>query len=64
MRFTLTIDCDNAAFGDGQDPTAEVRRILSKLAVGENGVRDWPRRESGKVMDHNGNSVGSWEIVP
>lgn len=32
MQFKLTIDCDNAAFGDGvADNTSELTRILSEL---------------------------------
>lgn len=66
MQFTLTIDCNNAAFvGDGQDPTHEIRRILARLADGENGVRLDDGRllpHTRSVLDLNGNRVGSWAI--
>lgn len=51
--FTLSFDCDNAAFED--DRAGETARILERLAeeVG-NG------RRAGAVVDLNGNVVGSW----
>lgn len=53
--FTLTIETDNAAFTD--DAAREVARILRQLAKKlEDG------KDSGKVMDLNGNSVGSFEL--
>lgn len=56
MRFTLTIDCDNAAFDENPNELDELVHVVAqRIEAG---------RESGKVMDHNGNSVGSWEIVP
>ena len=58
MTFTLTIDCTNAAFED--DPAYEVRRILAKLAIGENGVRE--DNADGIVRDLNGNRVGEWRL--
>lgn len=62
MRFVLSIECDNAAFGDdyrgdrSQQRNEEVARILAGLAARmENtaGVgKDWP------LFDVNGNLVG------
>ena len=56
MRFTLTIDCDNAAFGEMlHERAAEIRRILNdvseRLASDEYTI-------SGKLRDVNGNTVG------
>lgn len=60
MKFTLTIDCDNAAFADEDGETdrhsaaAEVARILSSTA--ENVA--W--YDEGGCIDANGNGVGRW----
>lgn len=67
MQFRLTIDCDNAAFGDGQDPTQEIKRILKRLVVGtEMYLNPSDKRygaNQGKLFDGNGNAVGSYELV-
>lgn len=58
MTFTLTINMDNAAF-EG-NPGHELKRILERLAR-----RSWDidgRVDGAKLMDVNGNSVGSWEV--
>ena len=56
MTFSLTIKCDNAAFGE--DPEGEVIRILQKL------VADVQRGNGeGRVFDINGNSVGEWRLA-
>lgn len=57
MKFTLEVDCDNAAFDDGNHG-AEVARILRQVAEHvehtASGVRfDVP------LFDINGNQVGS-----
>jgi len=57
--FTLKIETDNAAFSDGRG--AELARILRKLA---DKIEDADARgDKGKVMDYNGNSVGTWELL-
>lgn len=56
MRFTLTIDCDNAAFGNLEDaaqPAAEVVRILRYAA---DRIESGP--SAGELCDANGNTVG------
>ena len=65
MKFTLSINCDNAAFddlGDGEDGSGalpEVGRILQVLARRiEQGRVD----TSGMLRDGNGNTVGQWSI--
>jgi len=61
MKFTLTIDTGNAAFGeDGMDRAAEVARLLRHAAA-----QVEPRVEKGDVwflLDSNGNTVGSWRL--
>jgi hypothetical protein len=56
MEFSIEIDCDNAAF-DG-DPVDEIVRILNvvkgKLRSGHH---------DGSLVDENGNTVGSFELV-
>jgi len=56
MRYTLTIDCDNAAFDDG--PNSAIAEILRTQAhrldvMAEIFDEDVP------VMDANGNRVGA-----
>ncbi len=56
--ITITINTDNAAFGEY--PGEEVARILRKAAqrVEDNGPSDFP------LMDYNGNRVGGldWRL--
>lgn len=72
MKFTLTIECDNAAFepeDDGTISTVELGRILKGLGwslyeAEETG--DHPPLKLGYqrfVSDSNGNRVGKWEIT-
>jgi hypothetical protein len=54
MRFTLTIDCDTAAFGDTfEDRQREVARILEDVSRGVGNMT-----ASGTAKDANGNTVG------
>ncbi len=58
MPFTITIETDNAAFGESsQDRREEVARILhivaGKLTSGQ---------DDGSTFDGNGNRVGSFEL--
>lgn len=61
MRFKLEFDCDNAAFGYGQDDSAtfhETERILRKLLIElDNG------NVSGRIADINGNTIGTWQFI-
>jgi hypothetical protein len=57
--FTLTIECDNAAFQDG-DPLVEIGAILGRLATTfalEQG------NDSGTLRDTNGNRCGEYSYV-
>jgi len=55
MRFTLTIDCDNEAFGER---LGEVSSILysAYVKVGHDGI------ESDSLRDSNGNTVGRFSF--
>ena len=55
-QFRIRFDLGNEAFQDGS-LRAEVYRILRNIAVR---VRDG--EDGGKVMDSNGNSVGTWAL--
>jgi hypothetical protein len=58
MQFTLTIETDNAAFAGGRRALRlELERITAKAAA-----RIEDGETSGKCMDTNGNSVGSWVL--
>jgi hypothetical protein len=66
MKLTITIECDNAAFGesDGEHTPesvgAEVGRILRGLGRKlEGGIE---AGDSGHLRDCNGNQVGDWEV--
>lgn len=53
--FTVKINTDNAAYADSPEYEIEsnLEAIVEDLKLG---VR------RGRVMDHNGNSVGTWEL--
>jgi hypothetical protein len=57
MKFTLEIDCDNAAFED--EMASEIARILrttaKRVADGEDDMR---------LRDVNGNTVGYAKVTP
>ncbi len=56
MKFTLTIESDNAAMVDNTH--GEVARILEETARKIREGEYW----SGRVRDTNGNTVGSFEL--
>ena len=60
--FTISIDCDNAAF-DG-NPSMEIARQLRLLA---NQLHDtdvlYGREDRGGIRDTNGNAVGTWRFT-
>lgn len=56
-QFHLQMTCDNAAFGD--EPGAEVARILAELAGKVSG--GFFDRDTGILHDENGNAVGTWD---
>ena len=60
MDITIKINCDNAAFVD--DFRGEVRRILDKLAD-KLTYCSVPHMNTGKILDSNGNTVGTWEAT-
>ncbi len=64
--FTLTIECDNAAFVDdgeaGQGALPEVGRILGVLSRKLQGGDGFHQRTSGGLLDGNGNKVGIWQF--
>lgn len=64
MKLTLQFDCDNEAFGDGEEgdrdirlATLEAARILRAAATKL--VDEWTE---GSCIDLNGNKVGEWRI--
>lgn len=54
-KVTITIDCDNAAFGD--TPEFEIGRILRELAT-----KFLNGRPPQFIRDSNGNTVGACKI--
>ena len=61
MKFTLDIDCENAAFED--NPNIEIARILEKLAINLRGDAAWKVGDTIRLRDINGNSVGGAAMV-
>lgn len=62
MKYTIQIDCGNAAFGEHLDSAGhEVARILRDLADGieQRGLNDEPRQP----RDFNGNRVGKATVT-
>jgi hypothetical protein len=58
MKFTLAIDCDNAAFGETLDGhLEETARLLRGLARRLEAGEDY-----GTLRDVNGNTVGRFEL--
>ena len=69
--FTVAIDCENAAFGDGSESDwyveqHEIARILRAVAAqianeaaGSHAIRAY----AGPARDANGNSVGRFEYA-
>jgi len=56
-KFTLTIDCDNAAF---DEPGPELKRLI-RHAGWQVGQTVYARRTFVKpVLDANGNRIGQW----
>ena len=59
MTLTITIEMDNAAFGDdAESRLAEVQRIIARKI----GKVSLDPGEYGRFMDTNGNTVGKWEV--
>jgi hypothetical protein len=60
MNITITINCDNDAFG--HRPAREVSRILDHASahIDAHGIRD---SDGKKLFDINGNSVGKIEVT-
>lgn len=56
MRFSLTIESNNAAMVD--DTVGELVILLDRTA---RDLRD--DRTSGTLLDVNGNSVGTWDLT-
>lgn len=59
--FTITIETDNVAFcaedDDAFAPAPELLRCLARVSNALNAGKT-----GGKIMDTNGNKVGSWEV--
>lgn len=58
MKFTLEIDCDNAAFEES--PNAQLAYIFKIMHGAFKHMADGV--DYGPVFDANGNKVGKWEI--
>ena len=60
MRFTLTIDCGNAAFDDeGHELARILHELADSVAYPGNGMQE----AKDTLRDINGNKVGRWEMA-
>ena len=57
MKFTLSFDCDNAAFDD--DLNAAIAKVLRHVA---NTVADHDCGMSRVIRDRNGNRIGIFQL--
>lgn len=57
-KFTLTIDCDNAAFDNPGLELARIMRIAARQV--ESFLHDRDARDDSPLRDVNGNTVGKW----
>jgi hypothetical protein len=65
MRITITINCDNDAFGDSpEECAAEVNAILRRLQRHPAQGSYYLVGDSGPVRDSNGNTVGFLTVEP
>lgn len=67
MKIKITIDCDNAAFADGNNGS-EVARILREAAERIDGddIPSTPTRKGDGYLflrDYNGNRVGEMKVT-
>lgn len=67
MKLVLTMNMDNAAFGDGScvERSEEVVRVLSGVMVKLQGMHEDSKFEPGwkhKLLDSNGNRIGMIEV--
>lgn len=58
MKFTLEIELGNDAMQNGRDVALALKRLGAKLVD----HRFDDGTDHGKIMDLNGNSVGTWDI--
>ena len=62
MKLRITIEMDNAAFGNvPSERGEEVARIVRK-AADRFADRGLAAKDSGGLMDYNGNTVGGWKV--
>ena len=54
MKFELEIEMGNEAMGNLYDVQLSLRAVADRVEGG---------RKHGKIMDRNGNAVGSWKFA-
>lgn len=58
MKFKLEIEMGNDAMLTAWDVIKAVKRVMSRLTISDFNVGS-----RGRIMDVNGNKVGSWVVV-
>ena len=62
-KFELKIDLGNESMQDNHDVAAALRDVAARLSAFVSS--GWsPYALDGKIVDRNGNTVGSWEVMP
>jgi hypothetical protein len=65
--LSLMLDCDNAAFDDGNranEAAAVLRRLANKLEYDYGETLARGERATGYLRDSNGNTCGTWKAMP
>ncbi len=62
MEFRIRVNLDNAAFYEA-NPEEELQRVITKAVTVAMNTPCGPNGLTGKVLDSNGNSVGSWVVT-
>jgi len=60
MKFSLEINCGNAAFDEGNGD--QISSILRKLIRDDLEHGELTEGEGGPLLDDNGNRVGKWSV--
>lgn len=58
MKITIEIETGNAEMQSGADVCNAIVQKFAKIS----GAVDSGKVDGGKIMDVNGNSVGTWEV--
>jgi hypothetical protein len=61
MKVSVTFNCDNACFQEGDSVCHEIKEVLS--TVGKEIASDNAVPSSGIIFDRNGNLIGEYSVT-